>query len=373
MPLERVLPALSVALVACDPFHAGFEDLEPARYYTARHVVAPRPLERPLRVMTWNIKFGGGAIDFFFDCYGDRVLMSRDEVLSHLGGLAAKIRKVDPDVLLLQEVDVNSKRSAFVDELEWLLDHTALNFGVYASAWRADFVPSDGLGAVDSGNAVLSRFPLENAERIALPRRGDQDVLTRYFYLRRNLLRTDVVVPGGPALAVVAVHAEAYATDDTKRLHIERFEAELDAESAGVGWVIGGGDLNALPPGSEQVRGFDDQGCTEDFVADDYSAERTWLDGLYAKFHPAITLEAYQKNNAVYFTHTTRPDGFWNRKLDYLFASGEWISGSGLVHQDEAHGGTDTRPLSDHAPLSAEIELRDLRLGTPVPEDAREP
>ena len=28
--------------------------------------------------MNYNVKFGGGRIDFFFDCFGDRVLMSKE-------------------------------------------------------------------------------------------------------------------------------------------------------------------------------------------------------------------------------------------------------------------------------------------------------
>ena len=67
--IEKAL-ALAVGLFGCDPFHTGFEDLEEARYYRAEQrapVPAPRPV---LRVMNYNVKFGGGRIDFFFDCFG---------------------------------------------------------------------------------------------------------------------------------------------------------------------------------------------------------------------------------------------------------------------------------------------------------------
>jgi hypothetical protein len=66
----------SFALLACDPFHTGFDELERAQVYQARgERPAPTPADR-LRVMNYNVKFGGGRIDFFFDCHGDRVLMS---------------------------------------------------------------------------------------------------------------------------------------------------------------------------------------------------------------------------------------------------------------------------------------------------------
>ncbi len=341
----------------CDPFHTGFEDVEDAVYYRSARAPEQAPLEGPLRVMNYNVKFGGGRIDFFFDCYGDRALMSRSEVLSNLAALARKIDAYDPHLLIVQELDVNSKRAAFVDQMQWLLDHTALDYGVYASQWKADFVPSDGLGAVDSGNAILSKYPLADAERIALSLRSDQSGLERYFYLKRNVLRARLVLPERGAVYVVATHAEAYAEDGTKREHIERFRAELDRLDDAGHVVIGAGDLNTLPPGSDKQFDFPDSACTEEYVADDYRAESDWLDALYTRYEPEIPLADYHADNARYFSHTTDKSGFWNRKLDYIFTNAHVVEGSGLVHQDEASGGMDTMSLSDHAPVSVELEL----------------
>jgi endonuclease/exonuclease/phosphatase family metal-dependent hydrolase len=351
------LCALALSLACGDPFHASFADVEPAVSYTRHEALATPAPVGALRLMNYNLKFGGGRLDFFFDCHGDRVLMTRAEVAVHLEGLATKIRQVDPDLLFVQEVDVNSKRAAFVDELQWLLDHTGLSHAYYASQWKADYVPSDGLGAVDSGNAILSKFPLQQGTRIALARRRDQSGLERYFYLRRNLLTAEVVVPGHAPIRLVTVHTEAYAKDGTKLSHIERFKTELDTWASAGQLVIGAGDLNTLPPGTARLSGFDDSACTEDFEADDYTSETTWLEPLYAEYAPETPLEQYQADNAPFFSHTTRGDGFWNRKLDYLFTNGRFAPGSALTHQDRDSGGIDTMPLSDHAPLSVTLEL----------------
>ena len=348
---------LASALACSDPFHTNFSDLEPAVTYTRGVVTVAGPPASALTVMSYNLKFGGGRLDFFFDCHGDRVLMSRAEVLRHLEALAEKVRQVDPDVLFVQEVDVNSKRSAYLDQLQWLLDHTSLNFAHYASQWKADFVPSDGIGAVDSGNAILSKYPLVAGTRIALALRKDQSGLERYFYLRRNLLRSELELPGGSAVALVAVHTEAYSKDGTKLSHIERFKEELDRLAETGQLVVGAGDLNTLPPGSEQLSGFDDSACTEDYEADDYSQETEWLRPLYDSYVPETPLADYQADNARFFSHTTRSDSFWNRKLDYIFTNGRLREGSSLTHQDESRGGMATMPLSDHAPISVILEL----------------
>lgn len=338
--------------LACDPFHAQFDDVEPAQMYERSQRVKTTSAGDSLSVMSYNVKFGGGRIDFFFDCHGPRVAMTHNEVLENLERIAAIINAVDPDVLLLEEVDVSSKRSAYVDQLQWLLDHTNLNYAAYASQWRADFVPSDGLGPVDSGTAIASRWPLTDATRYALPSREDQSALVSYFYLHRNLLEASIDV-GEHTVRVIAVHTEAYSPDGTKKKHIEAFERHLD-QAASKGMVLAGGDLNTLPPGSKQTKGFADSACEEEFLADDFSQESTWLQGLYDHYESAIPLIDYQANNTPYFSHSTSQQVFWNRTLDYLFSNQPLHKGA--VLQGEI-GGIRAMDASDHAPLVVEMEL----------------
>lgn len=353
-----VFELMLLPVLACDPFHTGFEDVEVPEYYQAARVKDAPAAPKQLVIMNWNAKFGGGRIDFWFDCHGDRVLMSRSEVIENMEGLARKINQVKPDILLLQEIDTNAKRAAYVNQVQWLLDHTELNYGAYASQWKADFIPTDGIGKMDSGNAVLSRYPITEGQRIALPLSSEQDALTRYFYLKRNILSVVTEIPGFGPLNVVNVHTDAFGKDGTKKKHIDAFKAELDRIAAKGELVVGGGDLNTIPDGSVQMVGFTDSVCEdEDFLADDFTNERGWLTGLYDSYSAAISLEDYQADNTKYFTHTTNKDGFWNRMLDYLFTNGEFVAGSGMVHQDESTGGMATMPLSDHAPVTVILKL----------------
>src|SRR5262245_39394247 len=109
---------LTTSLCSCDPFHATFDEIEGARAYRARELKDAPSSPTRLRVMNYNVKFGGGRLDFFFDCHGQRVLMKRSEVITNLEALVLKIQQVDPDVLVVQEIDINSKRAAFVDQMQ---------------------------------------------------------------------------------------------------------------------------------------------------------------------------------------------------------------------------------------------------------------
>ena len=71
---------------------------------------------------------------------------------------------------------------------------------------------------MEHGNAILSKYEIGSSERIQLRLRTDQSDLIQYFYLRRNILKSEIPELASAAKEVYAVniHATAFATDDTK-------------------------------------------------------------------------------------------------------------------------------------------------------------
>ena len=350
----------SLFFISCDPFNAIIEEDDDTVVLYEASDIKMAEIDSTLKVVTWNIKFGGGRIDFFFDCHGDRVLMSAAEVLSNMEEIAANIRHINPDILYVQEADIDAKRSAYINQVQYILDHSDLNYAVYASQWKADYVPSDGIGQMNSGNAILSKFPLDNAERVALPLIGEQSGLVQYFYLRRNILTTDVIVQN-TKVALLNTHTSAYSTDGTKKQQLELIEKRIAAlESNGKPFVLGG-DFNNLPAGSTKFCEFNDDACVEgsgyETLPCNVLEEELENMKIYDAYEAAIPQAKYLLNQAKYGSFTSDKDGFWNRKLDYIFTNGSFVENSGLVHQDFSTGGFETMPLSDHAPVSVIYKL----------------
>jgi endonuclease/exonuclease/phosphatase family metal-dependent hydrolase len=350
MRSARTLTAALLLLAGCDPFHTKFADVEDVRRYEARIATPAPPAAGAIRVMTWNLKFGGARLRFFWECRGSRSLMTEDEVRAHLDEIAERIRAAAPDVVLLQEIDTDrSKRVAYLDEVQYVLDRSGLSHAVYASAWKADYVPTDGLGPIDSGNAILSRWPIGFAVRHALPLRTDISALERYFYLRRNAIEARVDVAGSAPLWIVAIHAEAFGKDGTKLRHLERLKALMDAHAAAGERVVGGGDLNEIPPTSMLRSAFpEDAGCTGEYEGDDYSGEETWLDPLYAAYAPDVTPAAFGADPGSWYTFVGDEAFPLDRKLDHLFTNGRWRDAQVLQ---------DAVLLSDHVPVVADLEV----------------
>lgn len=358
LPVSVIIIFCSL-IFSCEPLVTKFEDIEKAEFYKAKNLSGVVSDADTLVFMTWNIRFGAGRIRWFGDCCGDRVILTENEVYENLERLTQKIDEIKPDIIFLQEVDVESKRTGYIDQVQWLLDHTYFNYGAYASMWQAQVVPSDGLGRVNTGNAILSRWKIIDAERIQLPLREDQDALTQYFYLRRNILKTEIEVPGLSEFYAINIHMSAFCTDDTKQRQIVRLLDELD-NLKDAAFVLGG-DFNLIPPGSDSVDFCDEDRCPgESFhgANDDpyhkegsyFGDEVTLMQTLYDEYKPALPLSRYQNNQDKYFTHSTDEAGLWDRKLDYLFSNYEWVDNSDSTHQE-------ARSLSDHAPVTAKWRI----------------
>jgi endonuclease/exonuclease/phosphatase family metal-dependent hydrolase len=262
-------------------------------------------------------------------------------------------------------VDVSSKRTGYMDQVQYLLDNTdSLNYGCYASMWKADFIPSDGIGRIDAGNAILSKYELTDAERIQLRLRTDQDGLTEYFYLRRNIVKAKIpaLTQGSKDFYAVDIHATAFATDDTKQQHIKKYVETLAEIHSSGDYFVTGGDLNSVPPGSVTDFCESDMCSDESFHTDadggphkegsyfeNFDGEPTILGPLYEAYDSAI--DSDDANLSIHLTHGPSTsyemnDIKYDRKLDYLFTNGIWENTSSKTHQAAWE-------LSDHLPVSA--------------------
>lgn len=360
-PAWLLLILLAFAVMSCEPVATTYPEESEAQYYSRSSPVSVPDTFQSLRVMTWNIRFGAGRAGWFGDACSHDVIFTADEIYASLEIIAAKIMEVKPDILLLQEGDIDSKRSAYIDQVQWLLEHTYFNYAVSGAQWKSQFIPSDGLGRMNEVNAIFSRWSLTDAVRTQLPLRTDQDGLTRYFYERPCMVTARVNLPWNETIYAVNIHVSATATTDIKQQHILMFSDELRAIAQRGAWFIAGGDLNTLPPGSDTTdycmqdrcegesfhHSWDDpmhkEGCN-------YTPEIHFLDTLYASFRCAVPTPEYMAGRTRYFTHTTRPGHFWDRTLDYLFTNGSWRMGGTVTHQEALEA-------SDHCPLTAVFQV----------------
>jgi endonuclease/exonuclease/phosphatase family metal-dependent hydrolase len=375
--------ALGALCAGCEPLYDKelFDREEVPLFRRSTLVPAPPVGDVPrLRVMAWNIKYGAGRLPFWFDCYGDRVQMTGGEVAANMQRLYDHINEVQPDVLMTEEIELNSRRSDYYDMVRGILEHTNLNYAAWFETWDSRYIASEGLGRMTLGNAIFSRHPIRFAERIKQVDRTDQSALTSAFYIHRAVGRAELELSPGRRVTAMVVHTEAYDNDGTKQKQIEQIYDLMKAERQP---FVLGGDFNELPPTAKRLEGFADERtrpvCDDAYKQPPYTPQV--MQRFYDDFTPAIGLDRYGTTEAEqqrYYSHTVLgPDdvndagvrGEWNRTLDYLWVrkadallDGDVLQRSGQLLRapsgEMAPIAADVLRLSDHAPVFGIWEVR---------------
>lgn len=305
-----------------------------------------------LKIMSWNIQFlAGKNYLFFFDILGDRgpdERPSSGDIARTLDEVVRVIWAENPDILLLQEADVEAKRTDYQDQLA-LISAKLPEFTSQTSCWywKSGFVPHRRIkGAVGMKLAILSKYKISNALRYQLPQ-PPEGWLRRRFSLKRAILQANLPLPDGRELAILNTHLEAFAQgSDTMQRQVEMVESLLEGLTReGKPWVIGG-DFNLLPPG--QAHSLLPGGQQA------YFQPETELRRLFDKFQAIPSqAEVNSADAARWFTHfpndpaVKAPD----RTIDYFFLSPHLEIGEHWVRQE------DTMKISDHFPVILETKL----------------
>lgn len=289
-----------------------------------------------LTVVTWNIAWGYGRGS---EGVGTARPAERfDETLARMGEV---LRRLNPDVVLLQEVDFDSARSHHRDQAEALARAAGLPYVAKAVSWEAGYVPfpywppEDHFGAMLSGGAILSRYPIESHSVETVDKPAVNPWWYNLFYLFRYHQQAFLQTPLGKVM-VMNIHAEAF--DREARVAHARRIAEVLSDSLLPESVVGG-DLNTVLPEATVKSGYPDEPETS-HVDDPTLGFLRSVNGLV----DTVQGDAYVEQESTFFTF---PSDAPNRKLDYL------LCGAGLDAERVWVPRELADELSDHLPVVA--------------------
>lgn len=299
-----------------------------------------------LSFLIWNIGYSGlgNKSDFFLDG-GKMTRPTKELQQEYFTGIKNTIKDHgNTDFILLQEVDVNSKRSYRTNEYQEianeLTNHSnaiALNFNVkYVPKPLTSFSP---IGKVQSGVATYSKYKITASTRFQFP--GSYDWPVRVFHLDRCMLESRIPVANGKELVVVNSHNSAYDGGKLKPLEMAYLKNYLLAEYEKGNYVIVGADWNQCPPN------FDYAAFAKN-SADDY-----YQDNIAVDFMPQGWQWAYDASTPT------------NRKLATPYKEGETFTTlidfylvSPNVKVNEVKGINLNFKYSDHQPVLLNIQLQ---------------
>ena len=208
-----------------------------------------------MTLLSWNIGYSGlgAAEDFFMDGGKSGRPKSKDNVYSYLDGITKTIGEADADIVMLQEVDLNSTRSYHVNQRALIAEGSASS--AFALNYSCPFVPIPfpPMGKINSGLLTLTdKAAITSAQRIALYCPFKWPV--RIANLKRCLLVTYIPVKGSDRqLVLVNLHLEAYTDSQERDTQTKQLMQFITEEYAKGNYVIAAGDFNQAFPGSLDV------------------------------------------------------------------------------------------------------------------------
>ncbi|WP_439859786.1 endonuclease/exonuclease/phosphatase family protein [Pseudomonas sp. MBLB4136] len=339
MPLPRPLrlallglaPTLALLLVLI----YGLAWRPAAREAAAIACAAQAPVLQPgqaLKVMTWNVRYlGSGQHDPGYD------------PARALENVLRVLREEQADIVLLQELQGGGAQQ---DQLARLQSHLSELYPCSSQTpyWKAGLVaPLHAGGSAELKLATLSRYRLNRAERLQLPRKP-ANPLQQPFQAQRALLVSYLAVRGGGQLAVVNSQLDSAAEGaDTQRRQVAMTARLLQRlQRQGTPWLLGV-DLNPLRPEQQPRPAVNSRG--------DAAGELARLASRYPMI-PSLE-QASGPQQAAWHTHFAK-DGHEagaGSTLDYLLHSPRLTPLDAQVRQH------DTRDIAGHLPLLARLLL----------------
>ncbi|MDY6801314.1 MAG: endonuclease/exonuclease/phosphatase family protein [Bacteroidota bacterium] len=250
--LIRTLLAL-IALFVLFLIYATVSDFKPDVKETISQSENPDTINisKNLSLMIWNIGYSGlgDDMDFFYDG-GKQVRTTKERTQQNFNFIKNYLRQNDTlDFILLQEVDIRSKRSYRINQYDSLKKIFPEYFPFFATNYDVKFVPSpvtNPLGRVKSGLTSFTKYQPKSVIRYSFP--GNYSWPVSLFMLDRCFLVKKFPTTDHKELIVINTHNSAYDDGSLKKQQMEYLKEFLLAEYQQGNYIIVGGDWNQNPP-----------------------------------------------------------------------------------------------------------------------------
>ncbi len=198
-------------------------------------------------IMTYNIGFGAYRKDYSFFMDGGKSSWGRDEesVMAAVCEMGGIINDVNPDFVLLQEVDIDGTRSYHVNELELLNQFVKGYYYDFAQDYDSPFLffpPWEPHGANKSGLVTYSRGEITESMRRSLP---ISESFSKLVDLDRCYSISRIPTENGLSLCIYNVHTSAYGgSDEIRQAQLSMLYEDMKLDYEKGNYVICGGDFN---------------------------------------------------------------------------------------------------------------------------------
>lgn len=193
-----------------------------------------------LKVLSYNLGFAAGPIQHTL---ADE--HPEDFFTANLDKFIDLVRAQDANVVLLQEVDLDSKRSWYMDQLQYVMDRLGWGYAAPVVDWDM-FFPLRNERKITKATVVISKFPIVSNEytQTSCKPNFENQLLNIFYYplLWKSTIQRVELEIGKKRVAVYNVHLCVW-NRAARVVQGEYLARWINAESSAVDYVIGG-DFN---------------------------------------------------------------------------------------------------------------------------------
>lgn len=291
--------------------------------------------------MSLNMGFAGGMNNL------DGAVHSRGKIKRNLQSIADKVKEHNINVLAVQEIDINSRRSWFKNQVKFLAKECEFPYVAVAITWNKKWVPYPTTwklwkhyGKTLAAQAIFSKYPITSQEILMYDKPKSRSTVYKLFYLDRLTQFVTLTLPNGKTVSVGNLHLEAFDKDCRQKqslILMDYINQNYQDKP-----LILSGDFNAIYPGAK------DQGPFPDEPKIDYKEDLTLKNVGKLTFLNDV-FDATKRSESEF---NTFPCDTPNRQLDHIYYSDHFVMENSKID-------TFLPPFpSDHRPVISEFRLR---------------
>lgn len=202
-----------------------------------------------IKVITYNVGYASG------DKNNKGAILTKEEILKNLETIAETIRAQNPDVIAIQEADLDASRSWHINQIDYLAKQTQLPYVASVITWNKRYVawpfwpPTLHFGQMVSGQVILSRYPILDYQTHLFEKPKGNPFWYNWFYLNRIAQKITVEFPS-KKIALWNLHLEAFDTE-TRQEQAQIIANKILSEQAHPTLILG--DFNSVTKLSQTI------------------------------------------------------------------------------------------------------------------------
>ena len=296
------------------------------------------PNKDSLKVVSYNIHFGIGL-------NANSLKNNEESFLKRLDHIANILKDINADVVLLQEVDFNSKRSHFIDQGNYIASKAGYSFLTKAPTQRkkVHLFYNNIFGRIEQGLCILSKYPIEYSEAIIFNYSNQMPFFAKWLYDPHGALKCIINYKKKP-ITFINTHLDPWDQEarveelETITYYWLRYQANP---------IILGGDFNAIShPSKKNGYYLLDAPWFIDKESFDLKNDKTIPTLMNLGFKDTLPskLSLHHKKNFTY------PSNDPIEKLDYIFVGNKARIIKSSIYNE-------AKTASDHLPIVVTIKI----------------